>query len=104
MPRKHRTKTNIVKIFLFSIFVMLTAFLGIWCSLSREANVSMMMTFCGMMILILAFWYLCEHFQFTFGKPRYQTRAEQKRIRHQRKNKASGKTILGRKIPEQHNR
>jgi hypothetical protein len=104
MPRKYRTKTSVVKILLFSVFVMLTAFLGIWCSLAREENGFVLMTFAGMVLLVLAFWYLCEYFQFSFGKSRYMTGAERRRMRHQRKNKAGGKKILGRKIPEQHER
>jgi len=104
MARKRRTKPSAIKTVFCAVFVMLTAYLGIWCSLSGEASVSMMMTFCGMVVLILVFWFLGEHFRFSFGKPRYLTRAERKRLRHQRKNKAGDKIILGRRIPEQNDR
>ncbi len=58
----------------------------------------------AMLPLALLLWALVEQFGFSFGKSRYLTRTERKRLQHQRKNKTAGKRILGRKIPDQHDR
>ncbi|MCP4377840.1 MAG: hypothetical protein GY794_16895 [bacterium] len=108
MVRRRRANTGILKTFCFSIFVMLTVFLGIWASNKRDdmpvSAPVVMLIFSVMVIIIMAFWVLGEQFGISFSKSRYITKAERKRRQHRRKNKTAGKKILGRKIPDQHDR
>jgi len=46
-------------------------------------------------------WALGRQFFSSFGKSRYPTRTERKRMRHQRKEKPSSRNVLGREMPEQ---
>ncbi|MDP7290378.1 MAG: hypothetical protein QGH94_20515, partial [Phycisphaerae bacterium] len=55
--------------------------------------------------LVWVLWAVGQQFLFSFGKSRYPTRTERKRMQHQKKTGRDDKTeILERKIPEQRDR
>jgi len=57
-----------------------------------------------MSVLAIALWAMGEQFWFSFGKSRYLTRTEKKRLQHQRKKGDGATEILGRKIPQKNRR
>jgi hypothetical protein len=106
MVRKYRPKPNVMKSLCNYLLVLLAIALGLCGTLLGNKNVPVMIGTSVLAVFVLTFWVLAlgEHFMFSFGKSRYLTRTERKRLRHQRKKKAGGENILGREIPERDKR
>ncbi len=104
MARKYRPKPNVMKSLCCYLLVLLAIALGLWGTLLGSTSVPVMIGTSVLVAFVLTFWALGEHFLFSFGKSRYPTRTERKRLRHQRKKKAGGGKILGREIPERDDR
>ncbi|MDP6546694.1 MAG: hypothetical protein QGH60_22190 [Phycisphaerae bacterium] len=88
-----------------AVLVLCVIGLAFWCSEFGGEATPVIAGFFVMAAFGLAFWALVEQLWFSFGRPRYLSRTERKRLLHRRKkNKTGGETILGRKIPEQRDR
>jgi hypothetical protein len=106
MVRKRQRNSGVVKYVCCAVFVLLVV---LWVFVSDGFLAG---TTIGWVVVIVAaaaplaliLWALIEQFRFSFGKSRFLTRTQRKRLLHQRKNKVDEKIILGRKIPEQHDR
>ena len=104
MARKRRTKTNVMKYACMVTVALCAVELVLWWVAPGYSVIGGVLILIVTMAAILPFWALGEQFRFSFGKSRYLTRTERKRLRHQRKTQADGKPILGRETPEQHDR
>ncbi|MBT3202186.1 MAG: hypothetical protein HN350_19965 [Phycisphaerales bacterium] len=95
MTRKTKTPTSVWVYLWRAVLVLLVLALLIGCAMLLESMVlmgsSIFLTFA------VVFWALIAHLGFSFGKSRYPTRTERKRMRHRKKNKGDEK-VLGRDI------
>ncbi|MDP6543210.1 MAG: hypothetical protein QGH60_04415 [Phycisphaerae bacterium] len=101
MVRKHQPKTSIIKRACILTVTLFAIELVLWRAAPGQTVVGWVVISIVPLAVILTFWALGEQFLFSFGKSRYLTRTERKRLRHQRKNKPAGDNILGRELPEQ---
>ncbi len=103
MTRKHSKNSAVLKRLRVTATVLYVAGMAIWAATLGFGDTNLwFLTPVVSGVLLVAFWAMGEQFVFSFGKSRYLTRTEKKRLRHQRK-KGKGDAaaeVLGRKIPQ----
>jgi hypothetical protein len=84
MAGKRPLQTSIVKRLGIAGMVVCVVGLGFWVATDEALNPLFL---CPLVagVFAITFWALGEQYMFSFGKSRYLTRTEKKRLRHQRK-------------------
>ena len=84
MAGKRPLHTSIVKRLGVAGMVVCVVGLGFWAATDEALNPLFL---CPLVagVFAMTFWALGEQYMFSFGKSRYLTRTEKKRLRHQRK-------------------
>jgi hypothetical protein len=102
MARKAPNRSGVVKRLYVPVAVLCVVAAAVWTATDGFGYFPLpFLTPFVVAVLAIAFWALGEQFLFSFGKSRYLTRTEKKRLKHQRKKKKGDDAakVLGRKIP-----